>query len=259
MLSAMSLKAQQDPRKLVSRMVSNELSAQKHVTYWMHRETDQEGGKTQVKEVIEMPQCWLTWPVSYNGSSPSAAQLKQARQNLNKLINDPDACHRNRAAIDEDSRKSEALLKMLPDAFLFTSQGEQGGKIRLGFRPNPKFQPPSREAKVFHDMQGTLVIDQKETRLVSLSGQLMSDVNFGAGILGKLRKGGTFHVEQTQVAPNDWELSLLDVHIEGRALLFKTISEQQHQVSTDFKTLPSGLSLAQAASLLQKEGNGASA
>lgn len=244
--------AQQNPQELVSEMVKNELSANRHANYWMYRETLRKNGHLQVQEVIETRECWLQWPVSYNGNPPTPAQQQKARAALNHLVNDVDARRANRAAIDQDSRKSGTLLKLLPNAFLFTNQGEQNGEIRLGFRPNPDFQPPSREAKVFHNMQGVLTINAKELRLVGISGRLMSDVTFGGGFLGRLHKGGTFQVEQKEVAPGDWELSRLDVHIEGKALLFKTISEQQHQENTDFRSVPAGLSLAQAASLLEK-------
>ncbi|HUI85069.1 MAG TPA: hypothetical protein VL240_12640 [Candidatus Binatia bacterium] len=257
-LAVLPLKAQQDAHALVSRMVDNELNAQKHPRYWMFRQTSQKGGSTQVTEAIETTKCWLSWPVSYNGHPPTPEQQKAAKQELDRLVRDDHARRQNRAAIDQDARKSAALLRMLPDAFLFTSHGTQQGNIRLSFQPNPRFQPPSREAKVFHNMEGTLVINAKEIRLVSLSGRLRSDVTFGAGFLGRLHKGGTFHVEQTKVAPDDWETSLIDVHIAGRALLFHTISEQQHQINADFRPAPSDLSLAQAASMLEKKGEKAS-
>jgi hypothetical protein len=252
-LAASPAKAQQEPRALVSTMVNNELSVTKRPEYWLYQETDQKGANTVVKNVLETPDCWLTWPVSYNGNPPTPQQQKQAQQAVDRLVKDPAARRRNRAAIDQDSRKADALMKMLPDAFLYAIEGKQDGKIRLSFTPNPKFSPPSPEAKVFHKMKGVLVIDEKETRLESLSGQLTSDVTFGAGILGRLRKGGTFHVAQSEVAPGEWEVTLLDVHITGRALFFKTISQQQHQRNTDFRTLPPNLTLAEAASLLKKE------
>jgi hypothetical protein len=97
-------------------------------------------------------------------------------------------------------------------------------------------------------MEGILLIDARQIRLAKLSGKLMSDVEFGFGILGKLQKGGTFEVVQSQVAPTDWEVSLLDVHITGRALFFHTIGEQQHEVRNQFQSVPPDLSLRDAAS-----------
>jgi hypothetical protein len=193
-----------------------------------------------------------------DGKPPSAAQQQKAKGVLENLVNNPGARRKNRQAVDDDSHKSQALLKILPDAFLFTKEGEQNGNLRLSFRPNPHFDPPTREAKVFHHMQGTLVIQGKEMRLVSISGKLMSDVTFGAGLLGRLRKGGTFYVEQKEVAPGDFEVTRLDVHITGRALLFKTISEQQQQSDENFEPVPKNKSLAQLAELIQKTGGSAS-
>jgi len=90
------------------------------------------------------------------------------------------------------------------------------------------------------------------SRVSVLLNLLISDVDFGLGILGKLKKGGSFEVVQSEVAPRDWEVSLLDVNISGRALFFHTIGEQQHEVKSQFKPVPSGLSLAQAASMVAK-------
>jgi hypothetical protein len=101
-------------------------------------------------------------------------------------VNDPSARKKNREEINEDRRKSAALLKLLPDAFQFTRDGRQGKFVRLKFQPDPGFRPLSNEAKVFHRMEGILLIDARQIRLAKLSGTLMSDVEFGFAILGKL-------------------------------------------------------------------------
>jgi hypothetical protein len=40
-------------------------------------------------------------------------------------------------------------------------------------------------------MKGTMVVNTRQNRIVSLQGVLTQDVDFGFGILGKLEKGGT--------------------------------------------------------------------
>jgi hypothetical protein len=258
LLASTSAFTQGNARVLVSKMVDNELDSQKHPRYWMYLDNQSKAAKREIDRILQMPECWFTWPVSINGHSPTAQERKHARAQLEELVKNADARKKNREKIDEDSRKSAALLKMLPDAFLFTEEGPEGNSIRLTFRPNPKYKPSSNEAKVFHRMQGVLLVDAKQTRLIKLKGELVSDVDFGFGILGKLKKGGTFEVMQSEVAPQDWEVSLLDVHISGRALFFHTIGEQQHEVRWQFKPVPSGLSLAQAASMLTDGWNQAS-
>lgn len=44
-----------------------------------------------------------------------------------------------------------------------------GNSIRLKFRPDPKYQPTSNEAKVFHSMEGVLLVDAKQARLAIIS------------------------------------------------------------------------------------------
>lgn len=238
---------QGDARVLVSKMVDNELESQKHPRYWMYLDHQRKAAKNEVDRIVQMPECWLAWPVSINGHPPTEEETKHAREQLEKLAKDADARKRNREEIVADAQKSATLLKMLPKAFLFTNDGQVGDSIRFRFRPDPKFQPTSNEAKVFHSMEGVLLVDAKQTRLAKLSGELISDVNFGLGILGKLEKGGRFEVVQSEVAPHDWEMSRLDVHISGRALFFHTISEQQHEVRSQFRPVPAELRLAQAA------------
>jgi len=250
-----SVLAQVSPREMVEQMVHNELESQKEPRYWMYLDRTEKPGRTEVDRVIQTPECWLSWPVSLNGKAPTEREIRNARGQLKSLVNDASVRKKNREDIDADGRKSDELLKMLPDAFLFARDGRQGKSVRLKFRPNPRYRPPSNEAKVFHSMKGILLIDAREIRLAQLSGSLMSDVEFGFGILGKLRKGGTFEVVQSEVAPNDWEVSLLDVHISGRALFFHTIGEQQREVRSQFQPVRPQLSLAEAASRIAGNSN----
>jgi hypothetical protein len=242
-----SVSAQDNLRELVVKMVQNELASQKEPRYWMYLDSKEKPGRTEVDRVIQTPECWVSWPVSVNGIPPTEKEVSNARDHMESLVNNPRLRRKNRGEIDADSRKSAELLKMLPDVFLFTGDGRQGDSIRLKFRPNPKYRPPNNESKVFHHMEGILLIDAKQIRLAKLSGTLVSDVEFGFGILGKLQKGGTFEVVQSEISPHDWEVSLLDVQISGRALFFHTIGEQQHEVKSQFEPVRPDLGVAEAA------------
>ena len=248
LLVATAAVAQDASRALVLKMVDNELRSQKQPRYWMYLDSKKEPGKSEINRVIQTPECWLSGPVSVDGRVPTQEEAQHAREQVEALVNDPKVRKKNRGQFDADGRKSAEMLRMLPDAFLFTRDGMEGKSLRLNFRPNPKYQPPSSEAKVFHHMEGVLLIDAEQIRLVRLSGTLVSEVGFGFGILGRLEKGGSFEVVQSEVAPGDWEVSRLDVHITGRALFFRAIGEQQDEVRTQFQPVPSDLSLTEAAS-----------
>jgi Tfp pilus assembly PilM family ATPase len=82
---------------------------------------------------------------------------------------------------------------------------------------------------------------------------LIDEVRFGGGLLGHLNKGGTFDVKQTMVSPGYWELTVLNVQMNGKALFFKTISVKEKYFRTEFKRVPDDLTVAEAAEMLRKE------
>ena len=127
---------------------------------------------------------------------------------------------------------------MLPDALTFIYAGRDGDLIKLSYRPNSSFQPPSREARVFHEMEGTMWVHERQQRLVHRSGQLVADVNFAGGLLGHLEKGGHFNVEQRELSPGQWELTFMEVDMKGKALFFKTIAVKEKEYRSDFPDSP---------------------
>ena len=63
--------------------------------------------------------------------------------------------------------------------------------MKLKFKPNPAYKPPSHVEQVLTGMQGELLIDKETRRLARIDGTLFQEVTFGWGILGHLNKGGT--------------------------------------------------------------------
>lgn len=141
---------------------------------------------------------------------------------------------------------------MIPDAFTFSYAGREGDLIKLSYKPIPTFQPSSREARVFHAMEGEMWVHGTQRRLVRIRGRLITDVKFAGGLLGHLAKGGQFNVEQTELSPTQWELTAIEVRVKGKALFFKTIAVQEKEYRSDFRRVPEGLTLAEAADMLTK-------
>src|SRR5579862_4245896 len=79
---------------------------------------------------------------------------------------------------------------------------------------------------------------RRQKRLVSVQGRLTTNVKFWGGVLGHLNSGGTFSVSMQNVAPGDWELKSLDVDMQGKALLFKTIGVQQRETYSNYTPMP---------------------
>ena len=71
-------------------------------------------------------------------------------------------------------------------------------------------------------------------------------MKIGFGLLGELQSGGTFDVERRELSPKVWQITETHVHIQGHALIFKTISENEDDVKSNFKPIPDSTSLQQA-------------
>jgi hypothetical protein len=138
------------------------------------------------------------------------------------------------------------MLNTLPRAFVWSDTGDRDGNTTLHFKPDPQFHPPNYQARVFAAMEGDMRVSDAEHRIVSLKGRLIRDVKFGGGLLGELQAGGSFEVERRQIGGGAWQITETHIHIQGHALLFKDISEQEDDVKSKFKQLPDGISLPDA-------------
>ncbi len=239
--------------ELARKVLMNELKAEaEDRSHWMLRlETESTSG-TQVDEVVETRQGDLKRRLTVNGRPLTAKQEHDEEKRIKKLTQSSAALRASQRAESEDTARSQRMLRMLPDALIFSFGEHRGDTVELHFTPSLHFQPHSREAQVFKAMQGNMRVNNKEMRLVEITGRLSHEVKFGGGLLGHLDSGGQFEVKQEQVAPGYWELTLLNVNMKGKALFFKTIGVQQKLRRTDFHQVADDLTLAQAADLLHQ-------
>lgn len=239
---------------LVRAVVANELKPQdgSHGR-WMYRVEREEQGKKKAKEVVQTGQGSLDRLVAIDGQPLNANEQKDERERIGNLIRNPEEQQRLEQTKKKDGEQCKAFFKMLPDALSFIYAGRDGDLIKLSYRPNPGFQPPSREARVFHEMEGEMWVNETQRRLVRIHGHLIADVKFAGGFLGHLEKGGSFSVEQRELLPGQWDLTFIEVDMRGKALFFKTIAVQEKEYRSDFRTVPEGLTLAEAADMLTKQ------
>lgn len=246
----------QDASQYVRQVIQQELDAdardQSLWRYRFHRESDR---IIYDRDVIETREGQIARTLLINGQPLTAGQRADDEARLQRLMRDPDdrAKHNKRAKDDGD--RARRMLKAIPDAFNFKYDGMEGGLVRVQFAPNPRYAPPTRELQAFHSMTGTMWIDSAAAavHVARIDAQLIEDVSFGWGLLGKLKKGGTFHVLQGEVAQGHWDIVALDVDMTGYAVIFKSINVKQHQRHSDFHRMPDDLTLARAYEMLQKD------
>jgi len=237
---------------LARRGITNELRFQDDHSNWMYRLEKEQYGKKQVEEIIETKEGSLSRLLSINDHSLTAKQQEEEDQRVQALMTSQSAKRKLQRVLDAETLQGRRLFKMLPDAFVFNYAGGDGNLVRLSFRANPNFRPPSLEARVFHDMEGEMWVDCKQERLAAFNGHLNQDVKFGFGLLGHLDKGGHFEVGQAEVVPGHWDMTSMSVEMTGKALLFKSIGVQKRENRRDFHQVSDDLTLAQAADILNR-------
>ncbi len=237
---------------LARRVITNELRFQDDHTNWMYRLEKEQYGKKRVEEIIETKEGSLSRLLSINDHSLTAKQQEEEDQRVQALMTSQSAKRKLQRVLDAETLQGRRLFKMLPDAFVFNYAGGDGNLVRLSFRANPNFRPPSLEARVFHDMEGEMWVDCKQERLAAFNGHLNQDVKFGFGLLGHLDKGGHFEVGQAEVVPGHWDMTSMSVEMTGKALLFKSIGVQKRENRRDFHQVSDDLTLTQAADILNR-------
>jgi hypothetical protein len=238
---------------LVRWIVTNELKAQdEDHSHWMYRMEVEDREKREVREIIETRYGDLSRLLYVNGRPLSEEEQRKEDQRIEMLSSNLGEHRKQQQARNEDGDEARRLLKMLPDALLFTYQERRGNLVKLSFKPNPDFKPPSRQAHVFHEMEGEAWFDTAQKRVVQITGHLNHEVKFAGGLLGHLDPGARFEVRQAEVAPLHWEVTTLNVDMKGRVLFFQSISAQHRECRSDFRRVPDNLTLAQAADVLRR-------
>ena len=241
----------QAPKELVEQAVQAELVASKTDHFhWRYLQQEKLPANT-LSVVVETAQGSLKQKIEENGKPlpPEAATAEEKR--VHAFLHDAAQQQKQRKNSEHDDQSAARLLEMLPRAFTWKLVSETPEMLTLAFAPDPNFQPPDMESRVMSAMAGELVVDRRQHRIRTMRGALVHDVEIGYGLLGRLRQGGTFDVERREIAPGLWQITETHVHIDGRALLFKTIGQQQDEINTRFTPVPRETTLEQAVSLLK--------
>jgi hypothetical protein len=243
---ASSQRTEPHARQMIESAVQSELAAARNDhSSWAYRDHDRSSDKNAVYQVVETPAGTIRRMIERDGRPLDAGDAGDEAQRIRTFVSDPDAQAKQRKAGVHDDQQAREMLLMLPNAYIWNIKSETPELATLEFRPNPEFHAPNYEARVMGTMAGEMVIVKSDNRIRTLRGALTEDVKFGFGVFGKLHQGGTFDVERREVAPHHWQITETHVHIDGRALLFKTIGQQEDEIKTEWK--PSAATTLEAA------------
>jgi hypothetical protein len=253
----------ESPVELVRRTVQREVAPGNGKARAIFSDRKETPHGSQTKLVVETREGMAGMLIAINDKPLTPEQRRDEEARLSELANNPEALKKKQKSEKEDAERETRIMKALPDAFLYEAEattvenqtvGKAGDQlIRLKFRPNPKYSPPSHVEQVLTGMQGYLLIDADQHRIAKIDGTLSKEVGFGWGILGHLDRGGHFLVEQAEVIQGNWEVTRMSLSFTGKALLFKNLNIKSDEVFSNFRPAPSNLSFAQGVELLKKQ------
>lgn len=240
-------------RDLVRQVVANELKQEElDKSRYMFKLKKVTPKGTRVQQIVQTTQGSIARTLLVDGKPPADDVRQAEEQKIQKLIADPEDQKRRQKREKEDEYRAQIMVRALPKAFFYQEIGRDGDTIKLRFRPDPNYEPQSREESIYTGMAGELWLNLPQQRLRKIDAHLFHDVDFGWGILGRLYKGGSFMVEQEQVEGSHWDTTVLKLDLRGKALLFKSLVYDEQEFEMDFRRLPDRISLSEGFDLLKK-------
>jgi hypothetical protein len=235
--------------------LENEISAAQDTAHPMQYRLRKSSPRlTTTKEMVETRDGLVALLLTVNDAPPSAEDTQKEQERLNALLADPARQQHRKQSEDADTARAMKVLRALPKAFLYQDAGPvaspSGPAERYTFTPNPKFNPPDLETTVLTQMTGEIWVDNAHQRVVHLEGRLQNDVDFGWGVLGRLYKGGSVVIDQSDVGGGVWRITRFQMKMSGR-VLFKTRVFDTTEEETHFAPVSASLDYKQAIQMLR--------
>ena len=174
----------ESPLELVRRTVTNEIGSGTDNTKSMYVNRKQTQHGSQTKLVVETREGTAGLMILLDGKPLTPEQRQAEEMRLSELARNPEELKKRQRSEKEDAERSERIMRALPDAFLYEPDGmvagtQQVGKpgdqlVRLKFRPNPNYSPPSHVEQILTGLEGYLLIDADQHRIAKIDGTLAS-------------------------------------------------------------------------------------
>src|SRR5664280_1199406 len=119
------------PHDLVKDVVYNELQDRGRQSFWEYRIEKRIAQQSITEEQVETQYGSIYRVIAKNGVPLNQAQQQQEDSRLDDLLRNPSERENLKNNYDKDEQRLERLMALLPDAFVWEYDGEDGGNIRL--------------------------------------------------------------------------------------------------------------------------------
>jgi hypothetical protein len=253
--SASIVQAQDAAIALVARTLQNEALARKqpeHSSYLSRERSSRTGDRLWMEKVVQTENAEIHRLISIDGVPLTAEQAREEDVRITKLVAHLEATRKGEHQPSGGQGSGDEMIHSMTRAFVFTYDGQANGCTRLRYRPNPQFKPAGYRQRILHALEGTILVKEPEDRVCGLDGRISYPVEVGFGLMGKLEENGRIHIVRVQTPAGTWQVSVIGLHLVGRVLMLKDISQQLDEVRSDFHDLPPHLSVAQAAEIARQ-------
>ena len=260
LLGAFSAVAQTPPpgvtaTELVRQTMAHELAAANASGHYMYRIEKQTQNGSNTRVTVETRKWLISRLVLKNGQPLAPAQRQKEDERLRDLLTNPASLQKLQIQEHKDEALARRMIKYFPEAYVFYYDGTEKEsssrkQILVKFRPRASVTSDSREMRVLQGMEGTMLIDPVDERLLRVKAALFRDVDFGWGVFCRIRRGGSFLVEQQGVGSDRWAITTLSMHYSSRIGLFVNTRTDSVSKTSNFRRMSNDLTLQQGVELL---------
>lgn len=152
-------------------------------------------------------------------------QLGDLERALAGALNPNDRAQKERVEkFQRRQRERAELVDAMRDAFRYSFLGREtkDGRTLVKFRlePNPDYRPRSRTVEILLHARATIWVDEEAAQLVRGEAEIIRDISFGGGVLGKVYRGGQFILVQAPAGEGLWMPARYEYDFSGRKFLF---------------------------------------
>ncbi|PYX95848.1 MAG: hypothetical protein DMG63_18160 [Acidobacteria bacterium] len=167
-------------RDLVRKVVANELKQEElDKSRYMFKLKKVTPKVTRVQQIVQTNQGSIARTLLIDGKPPADDLRKAEEEKIQKLIGDLDEQKRRQKREKEDENRAQIMVRALPNAFFYQEIRRDGDTLKLRFRPDPSYEPQSREESIYTGMAGELWLNIPQERLRKIDAHLFHDVDFG--------------------------------------------------------------------------------
>lgn len=239
--------------ELIRQSVANEVASTfltQNCSYQFHRQVS---GKQETLQMIKSSDLLIGKLVRVDQAPISRDREENEDRHLRELLANSGEQAEQRKQQRRFEERMRVLVEAIPEAFEFTeTQTEMGPEkhqlVHFAFRPAANFKPPSMDLEILRGLVGTMIVDATKNQILQFNARLFRDVDFGGGMLVRLKKDGNLFFQRDPGEGNGSNIRELSLNVNGRILLFR--KWEIHWTFDHFACFREPIALASAVAML---------